>query len=27
MREYAPPQRTVDLNRGQSSMSDDGNCC
>ena len=28
MRGYAPPQRTVDLNRGQSSsMSDEGDCC
>lgn len=27
MRGYMPPQRTVDLNRGQSSMSDEGDCC
>lgn len=27
MRGYVPPQRTVDLNRGQSSMSDEGDCC
>jgi Ras-related protein Rab-7A len=27
MRGYVPPQRTVDLNRGQSSVSDEGDCC
>lgn len=27
MPSYVPPQRTVDLNRGQSSMSDGGDCC
>jgi len=27
MRGYIPPQRTVDLNRGQSSMSEEGDCC
>jgi GTPase SAR1 and related small G proteins len=27
MRGYMPPQRIVDLNRGQSSMSDEGDCC
>jgi len=28
MRGYVPPtQRTVDLNRGQSSMSEEGDCC
>ena len=27
MRGYVPPQRTVDLNRGNSSMADDGDCC
>ena len=27
MQGYVPPQRTVDLNRGNSSMSDSGECC